>query len=159
MIRLSKLSDYGIAMLTALVRHEGGQRSASELAEATGVPAAMASKVLKQLCRAGLLESCRGAKGGYGLARPASSVTVAEIIEALDGPIALTACIEAGSGECVIETLCPARGNWQRINEAIRGALAGITLADMAETVPEAFLLPGERHDAATVIANLPEAG
>ncbi len=149
MIRLSKLCDYGIAMMTALVRHEGEQRSASELAEATGVPAAMASKILKQLCRAGLLDSCRGARGGYGLARPASSVTVAEIIEALDGPIALTACIETGSGDCGIETLCPARGNWQRINDAIRGALSDITLADMAETIPEAFLLPEERRDVA----------
>ena len=151
MIRLSKLCDYGIALLTALVGGEGVQRSAAELAEATGVPPAMASKILKQLCRAGLLESCRGARGGYVLARPASAVTVAEIIEALDGPIALTACIEEGAGECVIETLCPARGNWQRINDAIRGALAGITLAEMAETVPEAFLLPEERRAAAAV--------
>ncbi len=149
MIRLSKLCDYGIAMMTALVRHEGEQRSASELAEATGVPAAMASKILKQLCRAGLLDSCRGARGGYGLARPAASVTVAEIIEALDGPIALTACIETGSGDCGIETLCPARGNWQRINDAIRGALSDITLADMAEAIPEAFLLPEERREVA----------
>ena len=87
----------------------------------------MASKILKGLARAGLLVSHRGAKGGYGLARPAHAISVADIIVALEGPIALTACIEHGPGECEIEALCPARANWQRINDAIREALEGIT--------------------------------
>ncbi len=145
MIRLSRLCDYGIAMMTHLARDAQGPRSAADIAEATGVPPATASKILKLLGRAGLLASHRGAYGGYGLARPARAITVAEIIEALDGPIALTACIEEGSGDCEIERLCPARANWQRINEAIRRALSEITLAEMATTVPDAFLLPEER--------------
>jgi Rrf2 family protein len=86
--------------------------------------------------------SHRGAKGGYGLGRPAHAISVADIIVALEGPIALTACIEHGPGECEIEALCPARANWQRINRAIREALEGITLMEMAQTVPAAFATP-----------------
>ncbi len=145
MIRLSKLCDYGVAMLTHLAGQEGRQASAAEIAEATGVPPATAAKILKALVRAGILASHRGVLGGYGLARPAATITVAEIVEALDGPIALTACIEEGAGDCGIEALCPARANWQRVNEAIRRALSEITLADMAGTVPAAFLTPEER--------------
>jgi len=144
-IRLSRLCDYGVAMLTHLAGQEGRQASAAEIAEATGVPPATAAKILKALVRAGILASHRGVLGGYGLARPAAVITVAEIIEALDGPIALTACIEEGAGDCGLEALCPARANWQRVNEAIRRALSEITLADMAGTVPAAFLTPEER--------------
>jgi FeS assembly SUF system regulator len=132
-------------MLTHLARTPHVPLSASEVAEATGVPLPMASKILKQLGRAGLLASHRGVHGGYGLARPAAAITVAEIIEALEGPIALTACVEEGTGDCGLERLCPARANWQRINEAIRRALDEVTLADMAEAIPQAFLLPDER--------------
>ncbi len=146
MIRLSRLCDYGIAMMTALTSRQDHPRSAAELSELTGVPAAMASKILKQLCRAGLLASHRGARGGYLLSRPACEVSVADIIEALDGPIALTDCVEAAPGSCEIDTLCPARANWQRINEAIRKALSEISLAEMAETIPDAFLLSDERN-------------
>ena len=149
MIRLSRLCDYGLAMLTHLAGREGRQASASEIAEATGVPPATAAKILKALVRAGILASCRGVQGGYGLARPAERITVAEIVEALDGPIALTACIDESGGDCGIEALCPARANWQRVNEAIRRALMEITLADMAGTIPAAFLEPGERVAAA----------
>ena len=147
-IRLSRVCDYGVAMLTHLAREAKGSQSASEVAEATGVPGPMASKILKQLSRAGLLTSQRGVRGGYGLARSASTITVAEIIEALEGPIALTACVEERAGDCGIERLCPARANWQRINEAIRRALHEVTLADMAEAVPPAFLLAEERASA-----------
>jgi Rrf2 family protein len=102
----------------------------------------MASKILKGLAHAGLLVSHRGVKGGYGLARPAHQISVADVIVALEGPIALTACIEHAPGECDIEALCPARANWQRINRAIREALEGITLMEMAHTVPAAFAAP-----------------
>jgi FeS assembly SUF system regulator len=145
-IRLSKLADYGIVLMTHLARHRGRQQAAPEIAAATAVPQPTASKILKALTRAELLASQRGAHGGYGLARDAGEITVAEIIEALDGPIALTQCIESGPGECDIERLCPARTNWRRINRAIREALDGITLAEMAQTIPDAFLLPRERH-------------
>jgi FeS assembly SUF system regulator len=142
-IRLSKLADYGIVIMTTMARHPEHCHNAPEIAARSHIPLPMASKILKALARAGLLASHRGAKGGYGLARTAERISVAEIIAALDGPIALTACIEDGPGECEIEALCPARANWQRINDAIRHALQSITLAEMAQTIPRAFDVPG----------------
>jgi len=141
-IRLSKLADYGIVITTHMARPEAAQASAHEIAEATSIPQPMASKILKSLTRAGLLRSHRGAQGGYQLARSAEAVTVAEVIEALEGPIALTECVDEHAGECGIETLCPARANWQRINDAIRGALDDISMAEMAQTVPLACAAP-----------------
>lgn len=131
MIRLSRISDYGIVLMTELAR-SARSMATPELAERTRIAQPMAGKILKALTREGLLVSQRGAKGGYRLARQPSLITVAEIIEALDGPIALTACIDVGAGECGIEAICPARSNWHRINAAIRDALDGISLADMA---------------------------
>lgn len=142
MFRLSKLADYGIVIMTGLARRPNRQFSAAEIANESRIPQPMASKILKGLTRAGLLVSHRGSKGGYGLARPGEAITVAEVITALEGPIALTACIDEGPGVCDIESLCPARANWQRINDAIRGALNGITMAEMAQTIPEAFASP-----------------
>lgn len=151
MIRLSKYADYGIVIMTNLARHPDRQHTAGEIAAESHIPPPMASKILKGLARAGLLASHRGAKGGYDLARPAAAITVADIIVALDGPIALTACIEDGPGECDIEAVCPARTNWQRINDAIRHALDDITLAEMAHTVPAAFAVPRvEQHRGAS---------
>jgi FeS assembly SUF system regulator len=141
-IRLSKLADFGIVMMTNMARHPERCHNAPEIAAESHIPLPMASKILKALARSGLLVSHRGAKGGYGLARVAESISVAEIIGALDGPIALTACIEDGPGECEIEALCPARANWQRINDAIREALASISLAEMARAIPHAFGVP-----------------
>lgn len=140
MIRLSKLADYGIVMMTNMARHPRRRHNAAEIAAESHIPVPTASKILKALARAGLLESHRGAKGGYGLAHPAETITVAQVIVALEGPIALTACIEDGPGDCGIESLCPARANWQRINDAIRQALNEITMAEMALTVPSAFM-------------------
>ena len=139
MIRLSKLADYGIVIMTNLARQPGRQHNAPEVAAQSHIPLPMASKILKSLARAGLLESHRGVKGGYGLARPAAAISVAEVISALDGPIAVTACIEDGPGGCEIEALCPARANWQRINDAIRSALDGISMAEMAQAIPAVF--------------------
>ena len=142
MIRLSKLADYGIVMMTHMARDAGRQQTAPEIAAQSHLPLPMASKILKGLAHAGLLVSHRGAKGGYNLARPAHRISVADVIVALEGPIALTACIEHGPGECDIEALCPARANWQRLNRAIREALEGITLMEMAQTVPAGFAAP-----------------
>ena len=141
-IRLSKLADYGIVIMTHMARGPERQQTAPEIAAQTHLPLPMASKILKGLVHAGLLVSHRGAKGGYGLARRTREISVADVIVALEGPIALTACIEHGPGECDIEALCPARANWQRINDAIREALEGITLMEMAQVVPAAFGVP-----------------
>lgn len=137
-IRLSKLADYGIVIMTHLARPGGVQASAQEIAQATRIPQPMAQKILKALAREGLLRSQRGVKGGYELARAARSINVAQIIEALDGPIAITDCVDGAAGDCLIESLCPARTNWARINSAVRDALEEVTLAEMAEAVPAA---------------------
>lgn len=151
MFRLSKLADYGIVVMTNLARRPDRQFSAADIAADSLIPQPTVSKILKMLTRADLLISHRGAKGGYGLSRAGSEITVAEVITAIEGPIALTACIEEGSGACDIERLCPARANWQRINDAIRGALDGINVEEMALAIPEAF---GTTNDVRNIVEN-----
>ena len=132
MIRITKQTDYGIVLLTHLAAHPDRQYAAPELAAEARLPLPMVSKILKLLARDGLLASHRGVKGGYSLARAAEEISMAEIIAALEGPIAITECISVES-DCSHEALCPVRGNWQRINLAVRSALEGISLAEMAQ--------------------------
>lgn len=146
MIRLSRLADYGIVIVSHLARESGRQQATPEIALATRIPQPVAAKVLKMLVRADLLVSHRGARGGYGLARPADAMSVADVVEAVDGPIALTTCLDEGNDDCGIEHLCPARANWQRVNDAIREALGRVTVAEMTQGIPLAFLAPEERQ-------------
>ena len=133
MLRISKLTDYGIVLLAHFARRAPGSTcNARELAEATGLPFPVVGKVLKTLAQAGLLVSHRGAKGGYTLARPPGAISVAEMIEALEGPIALMAC-SAGPGHCEQESICCVRDPWQTIHGAIRGALSGVTLGGLVQ--------------------------
>ncbi len=140
MLRISKLTDYGIVLLTRFACEQPGTSlNAREMAESTELPFPVVSKMLKSLSAAELLHSQRGAKGGYTLAKPPAAVTVAQIIAALEGPIALMAC-SAGPGHCERETRCVVREPWQRINTAVQGALAQVTLADLAQTSAQALL-------------------
>jgi FeS assembly SUF system regulator len=133
MIRMTKLTDYGIVLLTHIARHpERLTRNAPELAAAARLPLPTVSKILKILAREGLLVPHRGAKGGFSLARAPGAITIADVINALEGPIALTECSAHGADRCGIETSCPVSANWRRINRTVREALAGITLAEMA---------------------------
>lgn len=134
MIRITKLTDYGIVLMSLLSASVEHRSKASELAAESRLPLPMVSKILKQLTRAGLLASVRGVNGGYCLTRPAESITIAEIIAALEGPIAMTECSSDVTGECELEAFCAVRSNWQRINRAIRDALDGITLEEMTVT-------------------------
>lgn len=131
MIRITKQTDYGIVLLTHLAVNPDRQYAAPELAAEARLPLPMVSKILKLLARDGLLASHRGVKGGYCLARPAEEISMAEIIAALEGPIAITECISVES-DCSHVALCPVSANWRRINEAVRAALEGISLAEMA---------------------------
>jgi FeS assembly SUF system regulator len=140
MIRITKQTDYGILLLTHLASNLERQLNAPELAAETRLPLPMVSKILKLLVREGLLVSHRGVKGGYTLARNPEQVRMAEIIAALEGPIAITECIDVDSG-CSHQSLCPVRGNWQRINDAVRHALEGITLAEMVHPLSEPKLV------------------
>ncbi len=130
MLRLSKLTDYGIVVMTYLAREPERVHAANEVAAGTRISLPTVSKVLKLLSRGGLVLSCRGAKGGYRLARAAEAISVAEVIDAMEGPVAVTECSSA-AGTCVQESHCSIRANWQRINDAIRVALHGVSLAEM----------------------------
>lgn len=132
-MRLSNLADYAVVTMTAAARHCGdGRTSAAELASETGLPAPTVQKVVSKLSAAGLLRSMRGAGGGLQLARPAAAITVADIVEAVEGPIALTACISGG--DCAVHSDCSVRPHWPVINSALRGALADIPLTRLART-------------------------
>jgi FeS assembly SUF system regulator len=132
MIRIARLTDYGIVLLTHMAARPDRVHNATELAGDVGLPAPTVSKLLRLLTREGLLESHRGAKGGYGLAKATDQISVAAIIRALEGPIALTTCNTDVAGGCEHEPVCPARGPWHRINQAVREALEGVRLSDMA---------------------------
>jgi FeS assembly SUF system regulator len=130
MIRITRQTDYGIVLLTHMAAHLERRFNAPELAVEAHLPLPTVSKILKLLTREGVLESHRGIKGGYSLARGPEEVSMAEIVSALEGPVAITECIDESSG-CTFEPTCRVRANWQRINDAIRQALAGISLAEM----------------------------
>ncbi len=142
MLRLSKLTDYAVVVLVRLSRADGVQTSPG-IAASTGIPEPTVAKVLKTLAASGLVASQRGARGGYRLMRPLAAVPVGDVIEAVDGPIALTACVDGSAVECESRGLCPMHGRWDPVNDAIQQALSMITLADMQEaSIPRAFRLP-----------------
>jgi len=145
MFRLNRLTDYAVVVMAQMAGGGCAVRTAPQIAEDTGVPLPTVAKVLNALARDGLIVSQRGAAGGYRLGAPPERITVAAIIQALEGPIALTACVDGQSGHCESEALCPMRGNWDRVNNAIRGALEGVTLEDMMSGL--FFALPEERPD------------
>lgn len=142
MLRLSKLTDYGVVVLVRLAGGDAVQTSPG-IAMATGIPEPTVAKVLKALASGGLVASQRGARGGYRLVRPLRAIPVADVIAAIDGPIALAACVDGAVNECESQGLCPMRGRWDPVNEAIHHALSSITLADMQEaSIPPVFRVP-----------------
>lgn len=144
MLRLSKLTDYAVVVLIRL-SEQGCEpvQTSPGIALATGVPEPTVAKVLKALSGASLVASQRGARGGYRLARTLDRVTIADVIAAIDGPIALTACVDGSGGCCDVQNVCAVKGRWDLVNDAIRDALAAITLAEMrTASVPPAFRLP-----------------
>ncbi len=134
MLRLSKLTDYAVVVLVRLAAAEGVQTSPG-IAAATGVPEPTVAKVLKTLAAGGLVASQRGARGGYRLMRPLSGIPIADVIVAIDGPIALTACVDGSGFDCDAAGTCPVRGRWDLVNDAVREALSNITLADMQPAI------------------------
>lgn len=134
MIRISKLTDYGIVLLTHLANGNTSY-TARDLAEESNLPLPTVGKLLKILSKGELLGSWRGAAGGYRLARRPEEITIAEIIEVLEGPVAITECSD-DEGLCGLESVCPVRTNWQKINGAVFKALEGLTLADMRKPLP-----------------------
>jgi FeS assembly SUF system regulator len=147
MLRLSKLTDYAVVVLIRL--GEGDRispdcvQTSPGLSAGTGVPEPTVAKVLKSLATAGLVSSQRGARGGYRLLRPLATISVADVITAVDGPIALTACVDGSTAGCEVSSVCAVKGRWDLVNDSIQNALTAITLADMRDaSVPHAFRIP-----------------
>jgi FeS assembly SUF system regulator len=133
MIRMTKQADYGAVLLTHFAKEPAeSMLSARDLSERSSLPLPTVTKVLKLLAKSGILVSHRGVKGGYSLARDPRGITVEEIVTALEGPIALAQCAENAPG-CEQESKCPIRPGWQRIDQAVRGALTSVTLADLVQ--------------------------
>lgn len=134
-MRLSSMADYAVITMTAAARHCGGARvAAAQLAEETGLPVPTVQKIVSRLTAAGLLRSSRGVGGGLKLARPAAAITLADIVEAVEGPIFLAPCGEELHGECARESCCEVRQHWSLVSAAVRGALADVPLTRLAET-------------------------
>ncbi len=131
MLRIRKLTDYGTVLLAAMASRDEPWLTASELAESTQLAYATVGKLLKLLVRANLLQSQRGAHGGYRLARAPESITALEILEALEGEIAVIEC-GLGSHRCTREGFCAVSPPWRRINRVLKETLAHMTLADLA---------------------------
>lgn len=131
MLRISKLTDYATVLMASLARQPDACVPASQLAEQTRLEQPTVAKVLKTLARSELVHSIRGVNGGYRLNAPAESISVAAIVRAMEGPIALTEC-GLESGLCSHESSCRLRGNWQRIGQAVEQALEDLNLADLA---------------------------
>lgn len=131
MLRLSKMTDYAVVVMGRLASRPDERQSAADVAEATGLPGATVGQVLKALGAGGLVSGARGAHGGYVLARPPQAISVAEIVTALDGPVAITACVEGADDPCAVSSMCMLKGSWDAVNLAIEDALTSVTLADM----------------------------
>lgn len=130
MIILSKLADYAVIIATHLAVGAERQMTAASLAQEARLPRATVAKVLKALAHAGLVTGSRGAAGGYRLARPATAISIAELVAAIDGAIGVTQCT-SHVPSCERSNFCPTRPHWHRINDAVGTALGAVTLADM----------------------------
>lgn len=137
MIKISRLADYAVVILATMARADSERLSAAEISGLTALPEPTVAKVLKNLAREAVVESSRGAHGGYRILKSPEDIEIAEIITAVDGPIALTACVEPGQEDCDYEALCPVKGRWNNVNAAVEQALKQVCLADMAYDVPD----------------------
>lgn len=136
MIRINRETDYGIGILTLMARRRRQRFNAAELAQWRGLPQPIVSKILKQLARGGILLSYRGVQGGYALSRAPEAISLAEIIVALEGPIALTDCVVGGAESCQYGANCNVSARWRYVNQKIRMALEAISLSEMDASEP-----------------------
>jgi FeS assembly SUF system regulator len=132
-MRLTSLSDYAVVLLAAAARYPAGARlSATLLAAETGIPLPTAQKLTGRLAAAGLLSTARGAGGGFRLARAAQAISLADIVEAVEGPIALTNCVDNTRHDCALESACAVRPHMGVVNGAVRGALQAVSLEQLS---------------------------
>ena len=132
-MRLTHLADYAVVMMTAAARRPAAARlSATELAEETGVPLPTAQKLMQRLAAHGLLTGTRGAGGGYALARPVTAISLADIVEAVEGPIAMTQCADGLNHECILDAHCRVKPHMGIVGAKVRGALGAVSLQELA---------------------------
>jgi Rrf2 family protein len=136
-MRLTAQADYAVVMMAAAARHCGvsGRLNATVLADETGLPLPTVQKLVSRLSSAGLIESSRGTGGGFRLSRPPASISLADIIEAIEGPIGLTTCVDEARHDCAVEGACRIKPHMTHVNGAVRGALAGVSLATLSAGV------------------------
>lgn len=139
MIRLTNLADYAVVVMTAAAKARDPRLAAGNVAAATGLPAPTVAKLMGCLAKAGLLTSTRGVAGGFRLARDAGEITLVDIVEAIDGPIALTACAHDAPIECAIEGACQVKPHIGIVTRTVREALKAVTLAQLAGTAAVEF--------------------
>ena len=132
MLRISRLADYAVVITSYIARYEKNTHSAAGVAESTGIPLPTTSKLLKLLAKNEILDSQRGVKGGFILSRPARLISIAEIIESVDGPIAITDCLDGYRG-CDLQKICIVQEPWQRISAAISETLNNLTLENIIQ--------------------------
>jgi FeS assembly SUF system regulator len=149
MVRLSKLTDYALVVMSCMARSSNSSRTSRDLSLELQLPLPTVSKLLKELLRSGLLVSQRGVNGGYSLSREPQEISLAEIIAALEGPIALTECSTDTIGLCALESCCAIKKNQQIISQVVRGVLDRLTLSDLIQPLqvtsikdPRGNLLP-----------------
>ncbi|MBS0505043.1 MAG: SUF system Fe-S cluster assembly regulator [Proteobacteria bacterium] len=135
-MRLSNLADYAVVIMSAAARAgEGARLSATVLADETGIPLPTTQKLLGKLAGAGLFRSARGGGGGFVLTRGPSDISLADVVEAVEGPIAMTSCVDEGRHDCALEGACQVRPHWGPVNAAIKGALSAVSLASLLHPV------------------------
>jgi FeS assembly SUF system regulator len=131
MLKVSRLADYAVVILATLAAKSDAQMTASAISEKARLPEPTVAKVTKLLAKDGLIDSSRGAGGGYRLTRQPHEISIAEVITAIDGPISLTTCVEGNTGVCDFAGHCSVKGRWDGVNDAIRDALESVTLSEM----------------------------
>ena len=132
MIKLNKMTDYAVVCLGMLARNPGHSMSATELSKETGLTLSTVQKLLKLLMiKSELIIAQRGSQGGYILNKKSSDISVVQIIEALDGPISITACVDSSDNFCEVSNICFLGGKWNKVNEVIRNSLNDISLDDL----------------------------
>ena len=130
MFKVNKLTDYATVILIEMAA-DNTVRSAQSISVSTGIPLPTIVKLMKILVKEGLAFAQRGAMGGYRLTRSEDKISIADVIEALEGPIALTACVSSSEEQCSFESMCPAVGKWNGINHVVTDALRKVPLSDM----------------------------
>ena len=150
MLKLSRLADYAVMICCRLAAEQACLYNVTSLAEETGLGQATVSKLTKLLSKADILTSCRGVNGGYALARPPEEISIIQIIEAIEGPVAITQCHTLSGEDCSVERLCGLKPAWEKINLAVRSSLTGVRLSDLISTptqvsAPRIKLVSGEK--------------